>query len=358
MRSVFYEKWQECGAVFFEYGGWELPLHFGSGPQEHLRVREAGGVHDSSYQGVLRIAGKDAADFLNRISTVDVKKQPVNEWRAGLLLDVQGKVLSLFRLLRLQDGFLMLTQIGLAPASAEHLEKYHISEDLEIVDETGRWAILGAHGPKAQEALRAVGVEPGVDPASTAVQTMDMNGAQALVVGTRRTGEAGFEFIVPAERAEALWQGLRGDELLAALPPFGLDAENTLRFEAGSLNYGMEVDSSIIPLEAGLDDWVPQNQGCYLGQEVIERIRTHKNVPKLLRGFVVDGDQLPPPGSPIHAADKQVGVLVNSMYSPSRQRIFAVGYIRRQALDEHQELSVPGFTLHPAPLPFLSTACK
>jgi len=156
-------------------------------------------------------------------------------------------------------------------------------------------------------------------------------GARAIVAGVNRTGGRGYDLYVPKGSAGVVWDRL----IKSGARPVGLRAMETLRIEAGIPRYGVDMNEETIPLEAGLDHAVNYDKGCYVGQEVVARIHWRGHVNWVLSGFLLAGRELPSPGSELRDGNKKVGYITSSAYSPSLDRVIALGYIRR-------ELSEPG----------------
>ncbi|MBO9627737.1 MAG: glycine cleavage system aminomethyltransferase GcvT, partial [Microbacterium sp.] len=261
-RSPLHARHEALGAQFTDFGGWLMPLRYGSDLAEHHAVRQAAGLFDISHMAELHVSGPDAAAFLDAAVTADATAIAVGRARYAMLLEPDGGIVDDLIVYRLGDAhFLVVANAGNRAPVVEALEARAAGFEVRVHDATETTALVAVQGPQAERILRAL---PGLnaedsEPAEAlaalryyAATRMSFDGFPLLVARTGYTGEDGFELFVPVPGAAALW-----DALLAAGAPFGivpagLAARDTLRLEAGMPLYGHELSRDILPAQAGL----------------------------------------------------------------------------------------------------------
>jgi aminomethyltransferase len=241
---------REAAAKLVEFGGWEMPLHYGSQIEEHHAVRRAAGMFDVSHMRVVEILGAGARDFLRRALANDVAKLDV-PGRAlySCMLNERGGVIDdLIAYFLADDAFRIVVNAGTADKDIDWLLRLasDCSPGLDIVSRP-ELAMIAVQGPSARKlAWHAV---PGLEAATSALRRFQ--GAffrDWLVARTGYTGEDGFEVMLPAPLAPRAWRALAE----AGVKPCGLGARDTLRLEAGMSLYGQDMDETTSPLESGL----------------------------------------------------------------------------------------------------------
>ena len=269
--------------------------------------RESAGVVELA-RDFVRVAGPDAITFLQGQLSQDVAGLAAGASTWALLLQPQGKVVALLRVLRVADEELVLeTDAGFADAVIERLNRFKLRVKADV--DPLAWRCLAVRGPAAH------------DLASTGAGT-----------------------VVTAD-----WPGLAGADLVgpSPVPPPGAAAAmiedyEAVRIEAGIPVMGRDLDDKTIPAEAGVvDRSVSFTKGCYTGQELVARIDSRGgNVPRRLRGLVLAGDASPPPGAVLHDAEgKDVGAVTSVAYSPGLGATVALAYVRR-AVEPPAEVEV------------------
>jgi len=315
VRSPFHPAQCARGARFGEVNGLELPLDYGDWLAEHHAVREACGLLDRSTRGRLVVTGEDRLSWLQGMLSNDLR--PLEAGAPSVqacALDATGHLLSDVIVAARPDSLLLDVPRENVEALFHHLERFIVTERVEIVEQSGFLAGLSVQGPAADEsALRAV------------------VGGSALLVPADHTGEGGFDLYLPVADAEAAWIRL----VDSGIAPVGETAAETLRIEAGIPRWGIDMDATTIPLECGLGpSHISHTKGCYLGQEVIHRIYARGHTNRTLVGFLVDGPELPTRGDRVLWMEgdtaREVGWTTSATHSPSLAASIALGYVRRE----------------------------
>lgn len=269
--------------------------------------------------GVLAVSGSERAEWLHAMITQDVLTMSPLEVRYACAVNLKGKVLADFQLANDSDRLLLeMDRERIAPLIA-HLDARIITEDVELSDLSEDLHVLTVQGPDAARLLDLK--EPG------SLAQVTLGGRPALVVPRSHTGAPGFDLLVAPTDAAIISAALH-DAGAVAMAAQDLDAA---RIRAAIPRYGLDMDDTVFPLEAGLTDAIHWSKGCYLGQEVIARMAHRGHTNKELRLLRVDGPP-PAPGSLLWPGDpeatKSVGRITSAAASEGGS--LALGYVRRK----------------------------
>jgi len=293
---------------------------------EHAAVRKSVGIIDRSDHGLLEVTGRDRAKFLHAMLSNDVASLASGQGCAATLLDVHGKVQVVLRVLALDDRMVVITPPDLAAKTNEALDAYLFSEKAYFRDASGDEAMAMLAGPEAPAlAQRLTGALPGERAWSHAIGAI--GGAAVRVVrGSGESGEAEIWLMSAAADGAAVRDAARA----AGAAPVGRAAFESLRIEAGTPVFPDDVGPSVLLPEVPFADLVSYTKGCYIGQEVIVRIRDRGHVNRLLRGLVLEGTTVPAAGASVVAADTEIGKVTSAAWSFSLDRPVALALVRRQ----------------------------
>ncbi|HWD21283.1 MAG TPA: aminomethyltransferase family protein [Verrucomicrobiae bacterium] len=308
------------GARFFDLNGHEAVMDYGDWRAEYAALRETAGLIDLSFRGRLCALGKDAQKFLHGQVTNHVNGLQIGQGCYAALVSAKGKMQSDLNIYRLENEWLLDFEPGLGAVVKERLEKYVIAEEVEIVDAAAAYGLVRAQGPEAGAVAEKLGVELPREPRQI---VSVKHAAWGDLYLTKRDGF--FEFFVPTAALPDLAKTL-------AAPWCGWQALEAARIEDTVPRYGADMDETNLPPEAGLDNRaVSYAKGCYIGQEVIARIRTYGQVAKTLRGLTLSSAALPARGARLWRNDKEVGYITSATESPKLKAPIALGYVRREA---------------------------
>ncbi len=345
-----HEFHHSLSARFGELGGAEMVASYGDALAEHAALRESAGVLDLSFRSRICLTGADRARFLHGQVTNDVNRLRAGEGCYAAITTAKGKMESDLNIYALPDELLLDFEPGLTQKISPRLEKFIVSDDVQVVDVAPLYGLLSVQGPKAAEVIKALGIFPEL-PAKEfqSLKISDsMLGEIYLMNQSRPPGTAGvpsdrFDLFVPTDSLGAV-----ADKLIAAAKSIGgracgWDALEIARIEAGIPRFGADMDESNIPLECGIESRaVSYQKGCYIGQEVINRIHSIGHVNKELRGLRLADDlkTLPAKGDKLFHDGKEVGYVTSSVKSPALKSNIALGYVRREANAPGSELVV------------------
>jgi folate-binding protein YgfZ len=328
-QSLLTDFHRSNGAVFTERDGWLLPVHFGNVAAEYQSVRNAVGLIDFSHRGLLQFTGPDRVSFLQGMLSNDLRPLKTFDGQYATLLNQQGKVLADLRVLCALNSLYLDFWENLKDRVLDHLNRYLVADEVEIADRSSEYATLALQGPNAETLLRNVG-GPAELPTKLAHHGMiNFEGAAVCVVRASPTGEPGFDLIIPNAALEAIARRLTDTGKALGVRWVGEEAQNLLRVEAGVPRYGIDFNEENLLLEVGLDHAVSFNKGCYLGQEVVERIRSRGHVNRKLCGLSLDGQTPAESGDLIQVDGKDIGRITSSVVSPWLKRPIALGYLQK-----------------------------
>jgi aminomethyltransferase len=257
VRTALHGRHEALGARFIEFGGWEMPVRYGSIVDEHHAVRRAVGLFDLSHMGELRVRGRDAVAALGRALVADPGRLAVGRAQYSLICTPDGGIIDDLIVYRTGPSELLVVpnasnREAVAAALAERLA----GTATELIDETMGTSLLAVQGPAAVAILQPL---TSLDLSSLRAYgsvVVSIAGVPAMLARTGYTGEDGFELFVAWDDGPRLWDALLDAGAPAGLVPCGLGARDTLRLEAGMPLYGNELDRQTNPYEAGLGRFV------------------------------------------------------------------------------------------------------
>ena len=329
-KLTLHDTHLSLGANFTEKGDWLLPNDYGDAQKEYPAVRTKVGISDLSHRGKLRLSGKDHLKFLQGMLTNDVIKLEPGKGMYAALLTVKGRMVSDMKVYKEDDSVLLDLEPGLNIKVGELLTKYRLSYKADIDDLSEECGLFSINGPNAEELLfKVLDITPS-DMEEYQHFSADIEGHNLTVVKVKRTPMDGYDIYMSGESASSVWNLFitSGKEL--GITPVGFQAMNTLRVEAGIPVYDVDMDESNIPIEAGLWDALDFEKGCYVGQEVVARIKWRGHVNWHLVGFVIEGERVPEPGDQIFLEQRKIGRVTSGAFSPVLEKPIALGYIRRE----------------------------
>jgi len=326
------ERHQANRAVFGEEDGWVMPLHFGDPLREYQAVRSHVGLLDLCHRALLCFAGPDRVSYLQGMVSNDVKKLAPGEGIHAAVLDIQGRILADTRIFCLRDFFLLDLREPLKEKILTHLNRYLIADDVEITDLTGRYGMLSVQGPMALLLFKELFPDRTAPERELGHAVFLLGDDEIRIARSTHTGEEGYDLLVPITNLLPTVSLIEAMREKFSLSWIGTQAQELLRVEAGIPRYGFDMNEENLLLETGLDNSVSFEKGCYLGQEVVERIRSRGHINRKLIGLILEGNQPAQRGSVIRANEKEIGRVTSSILSPARNLPIALGYVQRDYL--------------------------
>jgi aminomethyltransferase len=323
-----------------DFAGWNMPVQYPTGIlAEHQAVRSACGLFDLSHMGRVFLRGTDALALAQECCTRDLSRirpgeaaySVVCNQAGGILDDVIAYVLGEREVLFVFNASNRLSDIAWFEAQRDRL-----GLNVDLDDQTLSTALIGVQGPQAQEVLGKMTNVALEELPGYAFLNADVSGVRALVSRTGYTGEDGFELMLPAESAEAVW-----NTLTDSAKPCGLGARDTLRTEAGFALYGHDIDETTNPYEARLG-WVVSLSTArqnFVGRDALASIKASGPGRKLV-GLRVEPGGVPRPGFAILSDNRHVGDLTSGTFSPTLKHNIGMGYVPIELSKTGQPLSI------------------
>lgn len=287
-------------------------------------LRERAAWLDLSARGKVRMTGEDRARLLHAMCTNHIEKLRPGEGCYAFFLNAQGHILADANILCFEDSFLIDTEPETRLSLFDHLDRYIIADDVTLQDQTAQTATIGIEGPHAEPVLREMGAPVPTEPYSWSAW------GERIVARLSAIGSGGFFIFLPASERDRFTASL-------AIPHADAEDQRVVRIETARPRYGEEITERRLIAETGLYHAVHLNKGCYLGQEIVERVRSRGEVHRLLRQIVIDSNDPPAPGTRTDQLE-----IVSSAYSPARRETVAFAYVRSPFAALGTELIVNG----------------
>ena len=314
------------------------PPHAAAGAGECRAARAGAILVERADRGLLLFGGRDAADLLHRLTTNAIRDLRPGQGRAAVFTTAKGRILDLVLVHALDEGLLLVTGPGRAPAVAAWVERYTFREEVRAEDRSATHAVLGLFGAGAAAvAGRLFGPEAGALPLHHVLR-LEHGGAPFLLAATDPLAGGGYHLIAERDRLEPLRAALLGAGGVTAA---GAACVDLLRIEAGLGEHGRELTEEHNPWEARLHDAISLTKGCYVGQEVVARLNTYRKVARVLVRLRMPGEP-PAPGAALRAGDATLGAVTSAAAIPGEDRAVALAYVRDEDAVAGREVEVEG----------------
>ena len=303
------------------------PADFGDVRAEFRALVSTAGVFVLNDRAKIALTGSDRVRWLNGMVTNNVRDLAAGSGVYAFVLNPQGHILGDLFAYNRGESLLIDTEKSRLPAMLELFDHYIIMDDVEVADLSGKLATVGVVGPNSRDLLTAVGLEV---PQMRPLEFRDLTWREIPITLLRAEGErpGAYEIWLSPENVQAISDALR--EKGASL--VGTAALELYRIALGAPRYGVDIRPRDLPQETEQMRALNFSKGCYVGQEIVERIRSRGSVHRRFSGFLVEGP-LPAPGTKIQSEGKDVGEITSaaSLPLPNGERQVALGYIRREA---------------------------
>lgn len=273
--------------------------------QGYQELRESKAWIDLSAHGKIKVTGEDRARLLHAMSTNHVQQMQAGDCVYAFFLNAQGRILADVWILCRDDHFLLITEPETRQRVYEHLDQFIIADDAYLEDVTDQLALISIEGPQS---------------------------AGANLLPITHTGLPGGAILVAASEKAAATTGLVEADAEAA---------RIVRLETAKPRYGEEITERFLVQETGQMQAIHPNKGCYLGQEIVERVKSRGQVHRHLRGVRIEGAEVPEPGTKLTGAEgKELAELVSAAYSPALNQVVGMAYVRTDAAKPGAQLQL------------------
>jgi aminomethyltransferase len=328
-KTVLNQAHRDMGARMVSFGGWDMPVNYGSQIEEHHAVRRDAGMFDVCHMTVVDLEGERVRDFLRHLLANDVAKlqTPGKALYSCMLKEDGGVIDDLIVYFMTESWFRMVVNAGTTDKDIAWLQKQAPAFGVTVKPRF-ELAMIAVQGPNAR--AKALPLLP-EDVRSAAAELKPFNAAAGswFVGRTGYTGEDGFEVVLPESEAVAFWKALAD----AGVAPCGLGARDTLRLEAGMNLYGQDMDEAVGPLESGLGWTVVLDEARdFIGKPVLQAQKAAGGLRKFI-ALVLDGRGVLRGHQKIYDGDREVGEITSGGFSPTLERSIALARVAADAGD-------------------------
>jgi aminomethyltransferase len=314
------------GANTGDYCGAETVLSFGNPGAEFAALVNSGGVYDLGWRAQFLITGRDRVRWLNGMVSNNVRDLAPGSGNYNFLLSAQGHILGDLWIYNRGEDFVATTERAQLEPILKALRKYIIMDQVELT--VPEHTSIGVQGPRAGEVLQRAEFQ-GAFPEAMSLVEINWR-SRALSLAQRAGGRLGtYEIWMAPEEAPAIWDAL----VTSGAVPVGAEAIEMFRVAAGLPRVGVDIGDRELPQETAQTQALHFGKGCYIGQEIVERIRARGNVHRTFTGFKIDG-ALPAPGTKLQVEGKDAGEITSARRIPQPEGqdwiTLALGYVRRE----------------------------
>lgn len=259
-------------------------------------LRQSAAIIDVSARGRIRVTGEDRQRLLHAMTTNHVQEMQPGQTRYAFFLNAQGRILADVWIVCQADALILDVEPEVREKVFQHLDRYIIADDVTLEDITETTSEFAVEGPSAAR-------------------------PEGIVIEGGLTGQPGFRVIVPS-----------GESVAVDAAPCTLEEARVVRVENGVPRYGEDILETNLVQETGRNEALHFSKGCYLGQEIVERVRSRGQVTKGLVALAIGGTDVPAAGSKVMSDDKEAGEIRSAVWSPAQGRVRAVALLRTALL--------------------------
>jgi folate-binding protein YgfZ len=318
---------------------------YGDVQAEFRALLDGCGVYDLSWRSKIALKGSDRTRWLNGMATNNIRDLAAGHGVYNFLLNAQGRIQADLYAFNRGEDLLVDVEGSQREKVLQLFDHYIIADDVEVADISDKIAAIGLTGPESRAVLERAGIAV---PELAYLQFVKLtwHGQSVTLLTSGEEAKESWQVWVAPEHARSLWDSL----VEAGARPAGSSALNLFRISRGIPQFGADIREKDLPQETGQTRALNFTKGCYLGQEIVERIRSRGAVHRQFTAFLVEGD-LPEAGTKILTEEKEVGEITSSadLPLPAGKRAVALGYLRREAANK--DLKAGSATLRSATVP-------
>ncbi len=344
-KTPLHATHKAMGARIIPFAGWDMPVEYSGIVNEHMAVRERAGLFDVSHMGEIEIAGKNAFDAVQHLTSNDAAKLSTGQIQYSALTTPNGAFVDDVLTYKLTDEhYMLVVNAGNITKDyawiAEHIKT---AGDAVAVNNSSRYALMAMQGPKAEATLQKL---TGVDLAAIKYYwfaTGEVASVRATISRTGYTGEDGFEVFVPPADADRVWRAIVDAGKEFDVIPAGLGARDTLRLEAAMRLYGNDMDETTTVVEADLGWIVGWKKDDFIGSDVLRKQKAEGTARKLV-GFEVLDRAIARHGHDVYVDGQKAGVVTSGTQTPFVKKAIGMAYVPadRAAVGTELEIDVRG----------------
>ena len=329
------------------YNGMETAVSFGN-PAAELEALSTGcGVFSLAWRSRIKVTGKDRVRWLHNMVTNNVRDLPLNRGKYNFVLNAQGRILGDMYIFNRGESLVLETDASQVDTLLNTMKRFIIMDKVEMVSAGESVTALGVCGPKSEAVLKQAGVDAAsMEPLE--IKEISFDGVAIVLVRGPEQRPGWFEIWIDSDKAQACWQRLTQ----AGTQPVGSEALEMWRVLRGIPNYGQDIRDRDLPQETEQLQALTFTKGCYIGQEIVERIRARGQVHRKFTGFIFDG-QIPAIGK-YESEGRAVAEVTTTATVPAAgaNKNIGLGYVRREALSAGPKVNLNGIEAAVTDLPF------
>jgi folate-binding protein YgfZ len=329
------------------YNGVEMALSFGDFAAELAALRAACGVFALAWRSRINVTGKDRVRWLHNMVTNNVRDLPVNQGNYNFVLNAQGRIVGDMYIYNRGETLVLDTDTSQVEALTNAMKRFIIMDKVEFTNVGGDSVAIGVCGPKVETILAGAGINAsGMQPLE--VRDVGVESIAAALIRGPEQKPGWFELWVDPNEAQVLWNLL----VKAGAKPVGAEALEMWRVVRGIPSYGQDIRDRDLPQETEQPQALNFTKGCYIGQEIVERIRSRGQVHRKFTGFAF-GDSVPAPGK-YDFEGRSLAEVTSIARVPTAEgpRNIGLGYVRREAVAAEPKIALDGIEATVVDLPF------
>jgi folate-binding protein YgfZ len=300
-------------------------------------LRDRAGWIDLSARGKIKLTGEDRARLLHAMTTNHIQQLTPDTGCYAFFLNDKGRVLADANVLCRPDYFLLDVEQETRQPLYEHLDRFIIADDVTLEDATDGTATIAVEGPQAARVMEGVVQRAGAPIPEGEYSSADWG--DALIARLSSTGSPGFFIFSPASEKQALIARLED----AGAEPADAEASRVVRLEHGKPRYSEDISDRFLAQEANQPHALHFSKGCYLGQEIVERVRSRGQIHRVLVPLILETAEPPAPGAKLQIAKSQseaasAAEITSAAYSPALGKVVALAYVRTEHARPHEQM--------------------
>ena len=323
LRTPLYDWHVGHGGRMVEFGGWDMPVQYGSIVEEHRIVRTAAGLFDIGHMGRLSFNGPDALTLIQQVYTNNAATMKDGQVRYGLVCNERGGIRDDVLVYRWPYGWAMVVNASNREKIVNWFRQHANGRAVELTDQTTTTCMIAVQGPQAPALCRGLTDADAEQLAYYYAMPARFHGKPCVVSRTGYTGEDGIEIMASAAQAVELWEEL----IRRGAKPCGLGARDTLRLEAAMPLYGHELDEDIDPFQAGLSWAVKMDKGDFIGRDALPQRRENATLPRRV-GLELTGRRAAREGSAVLSDGRAIGRVTSGTVTPTLNKAVAMAYVK------------------------------
>jgi folate-binding protein YgfZ len=295
-------------------------------------LRNSAAWLDLSARGKIKLTGEDRARLLHAMTTNHIQQLTPGTGCYAFFLNDKGRILADANILCRPEHFLLDLEPEAHAKIYQHLDHFIIADDVTLEDVTDALATIAIEGPKASAVLQAAGAPiPEAD-----YSTVDWG--SRVVARLNSSGSLGFFIFAPASEKPQIVAQIEAAGAVAA----DAEAFSVVRLEHGKARYGDDIGERFLAQEANQPQALHFSKGCYLGQEIVERVRSRGQIHRVLMPLVIETKAPPEPGTKLQNGENNVAEITSAAYSPALGKVVALAYIRTEQARPRTEIQLGG----------------